>query len=171
MAKAHPALAGAWVQNGKQCLCNGVALEIYYDILPDLPTAEGLDILRIFESYLPKVNPVNITIDLPDLIKREKEEHAARGKSNDRNGYILVKISDYYFDATKLIPILKTLYGDIKYSVGKKQPLIIEAPNGYAALLGIDLDRLTETERKDMKMRLIATYEEIDRKGGMRYNG
>lgn len=167
IAKTRPVWAGAFVQNGKQCLCDGFEAAIYNDVIAECPAAKavteeyvglgGVSIAELIEQYQSNAMPINIKIDLPELIEKEKAEHAARGKSNDRNGFILIKVGKFYFDAARLIPLLKTLHGDMKFFIDNKDGAIVaKAENGKILLCSMHIPP-HDTEGI---ARLIATYGE-----------
>ena len=113
-----PTQRGAYEIDGKQMLCDGYIGIMFNDIMPGLPSPEragGADLRKIIpgtwnREYLPSVN-----IDAGDLKNRLKVCKAERPE-HDKKKFWLVKVGAAYYDAAKVLAVLPTLTGELKFS-------------------------------------------------------
>lgn len=112
--KSHPALAGAYVIEKTQQICNGYAGAVYNDILAGLFTPPAgtvpLDVRGVFPLWKDrKYYPA--AIDLQDLKARSKLAAIDGIKLKKQ----LVQIGGVYYSAELLFDFLPTLTGNISY--------------------------------------------------------
>lgn len=144
-----PSLRGAYEIDGVQMLCNGYIGAIYKDVMPGLPKPEqtgGADLRRIIpeawnREYLPSVN-----IDAGDLKNRLKVCKAERPE-HDKKKFWLVKVGAAYYDAAKVLDVLPTLTGELKfsrqYTSQYRDPahdmLFVDGENGTATICPVNV--------------------------------
>lgn len=144
-----PTQRGAYEIDGKQMLCDGYIGIMFNDIMPGLPSPEragGADLRKIipapcYRDYLPSVN-----IDANDLKNRLKVCKAERPK-HDKKKFWLVKVGAAYYDAAKVLDVLPTLAGELKFSRQYTSPygdpahvmLIVEGENGTGCICPVNV--------------------------------
>ena len=146
-----PAQRGAYEIDGKQMLCDGYIGIMFNDIMPGLPSPEragGADLRKIIPApcsrdYLPSVN-----IDANDLKKRLKVCKAERPE-HEKKDFWLVKVGAAYYDVAKVLAVLPTLTGELKFSRQYTSPygdparvmLFVDGENGTATICPVNVKK------------------------------
>lgn len=144
-----PAQRGAYEIDGKQMLCDGFIGIMFNDIMPGLPSPEragGADLRKIIpepcsRDYLPSVN-----IDANDLKNRLKVCKAERPE-HEKKDFWLVKVGAAYYDVARVLAVLPTLTGELKFSRQYTSPyrdpahvmLFVEGENGTAVICPVNI--------------------------------
>lgn len=151
MRRERPALAGAYMIDGEQMLCNAILGAVYKDVVEGLPVPEqgpGLDMWKVIPKAPKHLDDVDLNVD--DLKKRLKV-HKADPRGHDKKDAWLVKIDEAYYNAELLIDLASTFTGmewnGGKLRVGRAQGynvnpkyamLVIEGENGSGVLCPIN---------------------------------
>lgn len=141
MENYRPSLAGAFMWNGKQAICNSFACVAYNDIVEGLVEAPNhgnpLDLSEFLNNNGPELE-LTEQIDLSELYALCKA--AKIGK--DKKFKPLAYIAGAYYDIELLYEYASTLTGTFKYRKGagldpRNKALLIEGDNGKAFVLPV----------------------------------
>lgn len=132
-------LAGAYIIDETQQICDGCAAGVYNDILSGLVTVTDnttslFDVRSVKNCFSDKVEME--TINLKELKQNIKIAEASGIKRKKQ----IVQVGDYYFDARYILDYLPTLTGEVQIkqcSNGRTGALLAEGDNGFVFIMSL----------------------------------
>lgn len=139
---ARPSLAGAWVVDDRQYMCDGYSVAVFRDIIPGLPeppTLERVDVQgKVIDDARSKARKIDVKcINYKSL---QKTRQMIKRDTHCHESYIIAKIGGWYYSAYYIL-WLQMLTGRLTFSQDTRGYLIVDGVNGTMVLLPVRYNR------------------------------